>query len=120
MTQVILLSTKAGALGINFVAAHRMIIFDEPWNPVWNAQVRALQPMQLAASMAAALQLDLAACAAGWQPLISHGVLLMQSSLKESEGLNRYSLLPVSALLPAIARLSCIYKPQCLCSCCET
>jgi SNF2 family DNA or RNA helicase len=38
--QVLLLSTKAGALGINLVAACHMIILDQLWNPVFNAQVR--------------------------------------------------------------------------------
>lgn len=37
--QVLLLSTKAGALGINLVAASHMIILDQLWNPVFNAQV---------------------------------------------------------------------------------
>ncbi len=37
--QVLLISTKAGALGINLVAASHMIILDQLWNPVFNAQV---------------------------------------------------------------------------------
>ena len=37
--QVFLLTTKAGSLGINLTTARRMLILDEPWNPVHNAQV---------------------------------------------------------------------------------
>ena len=38
--QVFLLTTKAGSLGINLTIARRMLILDEPWNPVHNAQVQ--------------------------------------------------------------------------------
>jgi SNF2 family DNA or RNA helicase len=38
--QVFLLSTQAGSVGINLVAANRMIVMDEHFNPVNNAQVR--------------------------------------------------------------------------------
>lgn len=38
--QVFMLSTKAGAVGINLTAAFRMVIIDEPWNPMYNAQVQ--------------------------------------------------------------------------------
>ena len=36
--QVHFISTKAGSVGINLTAAFRMIIYDELWNPVHNAQ----------------------------------------------------------------------------------
>lgn len=37
--QVFLISTLAGSVGINLVAAHRMVLYDMPWNPVHNKQV---------------------------------------------------------------------------------
>jgi hypothetical protein len=38
--QVFLLSTRAGAVGINLVAAQRLVLYDMHWNPVHNKQVR--------------------------------------------------------------------------------
>lgn len=43
LLQVYLISTKAGSVGINLTAAFRMIIYDELWNPVHNAQVITLR-----------------------------------------------------------------------------
>jgi hypothetical protein len=40
MLQVFLLSTRAGAVGINLVAAQRLVLYDTHWNPVHNKQVR--------------------------------------------------------------------------------
>jgi SNF2 family DNA or RNA helicase len=37
--QVFLLSTRAGAVGINLVAAQRLVLYDSHWNPVHNKQV---------------------------------------------------------------------------------
>ena len=48
--QVFLLSTQAGSVGINLVAANRMIVMDEHFNPVNNAQVGTF-PLLLTDSM---------------------------------------------------------------------
>ncbi|GLC42501.1 hypothetical protein PLESTB_001104800 [Pleodorina starrii] len=40
-SRVILVSSKAGSLGTNLTTACRMVIFDVPWNPVFNAQAIA-------------------------------------------------------------------------------
>lgn len=34
-----LLLSKAGSHGINLVSCQRVVVLDEPWNPVYNAQV---------------------------------------------------------------------------------
>ena len=40
--QVMIVSTRAGSLGINLTSARHLVLLDVPWNPVHNAQVRPM------------------------------------------------------------------------------